>query len=64
MEGRHGVAKLAACMQALPRTALRVVLVSSSDGLEKELGPVMESGLWEDLPERTIVVVPAAEVCY
>lgn len=65
VEGRSGVVKLAACLSALPPTAFRVVFVSSSEGVEGELGPVLESGLWTDVPERTLVFVAAAgeEVC-
>ena len=47
----------------LPPTALRVVVVgagSSGGGLDKELGGVLESRLWTESPERTLVFVPAA----
>ena len=60
MEGRSGVAKLTACLKAIPPTALRVVLVSSGEGIEEELGPVKESALWTDLPEQTVIVAARA----
>lgn len=60
MEGRSGVAKLTACLQVIPPTALRVVLVSSGEGIEEELGPVKESALWTDLPEQTLIVAARA----
>lgn len=64
VEGRAGVAKLEACLQSLPPTAFRFVVVTSSEGVEGELGAVVDSRLWTDLPECTIVVVAASEVCY
>ena len=60
VEGRSGVAKLTACLQAIPPTVLRVVLVSSGEGIDEELGPVSESALWTDLPEHTIIVAARA----
>lgn len=64
VEGRAGVAKLEACLQSLPPTAFRFVVVTSSEGVEGELGAVVDSQLWTDLPECTVVVVAASEVCY
>ncbi|CAM9883314.1 unnamed protein product [Scytosiphon promiscuus] len=63
VEGRSGVAKLEACLAALPPTALRVVIVGVGVGsrggcLEEELREVLESPVWTDSPERTIVVSP------
>ena len=60
------MAKLAACIPALPPTALRVVIVGVGSsglgdlgGLEAELGgEVLDSPLWTDSPERTIVFAP------
>lgn len=66
VEGGLGVSRLAACLSALPPTALRVVVVGSGssddggDGLEEELRGVLESRLWTDSPERTLVFAPAA----
>lgn len=63
VEGGLGVSKLAACISALPPTALRVVIVgagSSGAGLEEELGGLLESRLWTDSPERTLVFALAA----
>lgn len=64
VEGRSGVGKLEDCLAALPPTALRVVIVgvgvgSGEGGLEKELREVLESPVWTDSPERTIVMCPA-----
>ena len=49
-------------MKTLPSTALRVVVVTSIDGIDGELGPVSESRLWEDSPDGTVLVF-ASEVC-
>lgn len=62
VEGTAGVAKLEACMQTLPATVLRVVIVRSSEGVEGELGPVAQSGLWSDMPNGTIVIAAIPQV--
>lgn len=63
VEGELGVSKLASCISDLPPTILRAVIVgarSNGGGLDAELGGVLESRLWTDAPDRTIVFVPAA----
>lgn len=58
VEGRSGVARLEACLDALSSRAMLVVVITSPDGLEGELGPVSESKLWG----HGSVLVVASEV--
>lgn len=62
MEGRAGVAKLEACMRSLPKTALRVVVITSREGVERELAAIAESEYWADDPSGTVIIAAVPEV--